>query len=145
MASAEGLRRGGYILAEAEGGDPRCILIASGSELHVAVEARETLQVRGIPTRVVSMPSWFLFERQDESYRNTVLPPAITARVAVEAGSTFGWARYVGHRGVAVGLDRFGASAPAEVLFERFGITPADVAARAQSLAQAGRPSATPA
>lgn len=145
LASAEGLRRGGYVLAEGEGGEPRCILIASGSELHLAVEAREVLQARGIPTRVVSLPSWFLFEQQEESYRDAVLPPSVTARVAVEAGSTFGWARYVGRRGTTVGLDRFGASAPAEILFERFGITAADVAARAESLTQAGRPSANPA
>jgi transketolase len=123
MASAEGLRRGGYVLAEASGATPELILIASGSELGLAVEARALLEAGGTPTRVVSLPSWHLFGQQEHAYRDEILPPAVTARVSVEAASTFGWARWVGDAGRSVGLDHFGASAPAEVLFERFGFT----------------------
>ncbi len=123
LASAEGLRRGAYVLAEASGADPRLVLIASGSELAVALAARAELEARGTPTRVVSMPSWHLFERQSRAYRDEVLPPHVGARVSVEAASTFGWSRWVGDRGRAVGIDRFGASAPSEVLFARLGIS----------------------
>ena len=122
-ASAEGLRRGGYVLTEASTDTPEVILIASGSELGLAVEARERLESEGVPTRVISMPSWFLFGQQDQSYRDEVLPPSVSNRVSVEAGSTFGWERWVGSAGQSVGLDHFGASAPAEVLFEKFGFT----------------------
>jgi transketolase len=132
LASAEGLRRGGYVLAEASGGKPVAILIASGSELGIALEARERLEASGTPTRVVSLPSWALFAAQAESYRRQILPPAVTARVAVEAATTFGWERWLGGRGIAIGLDRFGASAPAEVLYERFGITADAVVAAAR-------------
>ena len=121
--SAEGLRRGGYVLAEAAGGTPGAILIASGAEVGLALDARERLEAGGTPTRVVSLPSWFLFGLQDEAYRDSVLPPSVPARVSVEAGSTFGWARWVGASGRSVGVDHFGASAPAEVLFEKFGFT----------------------
>jgi transketolase len=120
---AEELRMGAYILAEASGGDPDLILLASGSELHLAVEARAILQADGIPTRVVSMPSWTLFQAQSEEYRATVLPPSVTARVSVEAGTTLGWDRWIGPDGMAIGIDHFGASAPSPVLFEKFGIT----------------------
>jgi len=120
---AEGLRRGAYILQEASGGTPELILLASGSELHAAVEARTVLEGDGIPTRVVSMPSWRLFMDQDQAYLDTVLPPQVTARVSIEAGTTLGWDRWLGLRGVAVGLDRFGASAPWATLFENFGLT----------------------
>ncbi len=120
---AEGLRRGGYILQEASGGTPELILLASGSELHAAVEARTVLEGDGTPTRVVSMPSWRLFMDQDQAYLDTVLPPQVTARVSIEAGITLGWDRWLGLRGVAVGLDRFGASAPWATLFENFGLT----------------------
>jgi transketolase len=123
LASAEGLRRGGYILAEADGGDPRVILLASGSELSLALDARIRLQAEGIATRVVSLPSWRLFGEQNAVYRHQVLPPDVEARVSVEAASTFGWERWVGTGGHAVGVDHFGASAPAEVLYEKFGIT----------------------
>jgi len=123
FASAEGVRRGGYVLAEAHGGHPALILIASGSELGIAMEAHLRLEAAGTPTRVVSLPSWTLFAGQSESYRYQVLPPAVTARVSVEAAATFGWERWVGSRGIPIGLDHFGASAPAEVLYERFGIT----------------------
>jgi transketolase len=123
MASADGLRKGGYILAEATGSVPAAILIASGTELGLAIEAREKLESDGIPTRVVSLPSWKLFESQDRGYRDEVLLPEVTNRVSIEAGSTFGWARWIGGHGHAIGIDRFGASAPAEVLFEKFGLT----------------------
>ena len=123
LASAEGLRRGGYILAEADGDDPRVILLASGSELSMALEARTRLQTDGIPTRVVSLPSWRLFQEQSAAYRHQVLPADVPARVSVEAASTFGWERWVGTGGHAVGVDHFGASAPAELLYEKFGIT----------------------
>jgi transketolase len=120
---AEELRKGAYILTEASGGEPLLILIASGSELHLAVEAREVLEGEGMPTRVVSMPSWTLFRAQSEEYRNQVLPPSVTARVSVEAGTTLGWDRWIGPGGRAIGLDRFGASAPSPVLFEKLGVT----------------------
>ena len=120
---AEGLRRGAYVLQEASTGAPSLILLASGSELHLAVEARSLLEAADIPTRVVSFPSWRLFHEQDRQYQDAVLPPGVTARVSVEAGSTLGWERWIGTRGVAVGLDRFGASAPWKVLYEKLGIT----------------------
>ncbi len=125
LGPAEGLRRGAYVLREAAGGPDavRLILIATGSEVHLALGAAERLEADGVATRVVSLPSWELFEAQERSYRDEVLPPRVEARVAVEAGATFGWERYVGARGRVVGLDRFGASAPAAVLAERFGFT----------------------
>ncbi len=120
-ASAEGLRRGGYVLADATGGRPAAILISSGSELGLALEARERLEASGTATRVVSLPSWYLFGRQPQEYRDEVLATGTVRRVSVEAGSTFGWERWLGPAGHAIGLDRFGASAPAEVLFEKLG------------------------
>jgi transketolase len=123
LATAEGLRKGGYVIAEATGGAPAAIVLASGTELSLALEARERLEEDGIPTRVVSLPSWRLFEQQGPEYRNEVLPPDVTNRVSLEAGSTFGWARWVGSAGRSIGIDRFGASAPAEILFEQFGVT----------------------
>jgi transketolase len=134
LASADGLRRGGYVVAEASSGSPSAILIASGSELSTALDARRKLEAAGTPTRVVSLPSWFLFARQDEAYRNEVLPPAVTARVSIEAGSTFGWERWIGAGGRAVGLDHFGGSAPAETLYEKFGLGVEDVVAAAEAL-----------
>ena len=131
-ASAEGLRRGAYVLTEASANPPAAILIASGSELGLAVEAGERLEAEGVPTRVVSMPSWFLFAQQDQSYRDEVLPPSVGNRISVEAGSTFGWERWVGSAGRSIGLDHFGASAPAEVLFEKFGFTVENVVAAAR-------------
>ena len=110
------------------------ILIGTGSEVAVAMGARTLLREQGIGARVVSLPSWELFEAQTQAYRDAVLPPAVTARLAVEAGISLGWHKYVGLRGDIVGLDRFGASAPASVLFERFGFTPESVAARALRL-----------
>jgi transketolase len=123
VAPADGLRRGGYVLVEASGGAPSVVLLASGTEVGLAVEARAVLEAGGVPTRVVSLPSWFLFQQQSQAYRDEVLPPDVRARVSIEAGSTFGWARWVGDAGVSIGVDHFGASAPAEVLFEKFGVT----------------------
>ncbi len=136
LAPASGLRQGAYILKEASGGPARMrvILIGTGSEVHVALEAARLLEAEGVPVRVVSMPSWELFEAQDAAYRESVLPPQVTARVAVEAASSFGWERYVGPAGRVVGIDRFGASAPAEVLAEKFGFTPENVARVAREL-----------
>ena len=135
LASADGLRRGGYVLAEATGGVPEVILMASGTELGLAVDARTVLEADGIPTRVVSLPSWFLFGQQDQTYRDEVLPRSVVARVSVEAGSTFGWHRWIGDGGRAVGLDHFGASAPADILFEKFGFTVGHVVALARDAA----------
>ncbi len=119
----EGLRRGGYILREAQGGRPEVILIGTGSELQLAVGAAEALERDGIPSRVVSLPCWELFEAQDAAYRESVLPRDVRRRVAVEAGVTLGWDRWVGDEGAIVGLDHFGASAPAGTIFERFGFS----------------------
>ena len=132
VAPAEGARRGGYVLAEAEGGAAEVILIGTGSEVQLALEARAELAKQGIRARVVSMPSTEIFDAQDEAYRESVLPDAIDARVVVEAGVRNGWERYVGRKGGFVTLDHFGASAPAEVLYERFGITAARVVAEAK-------------
>jgi transketolase len=133
-ASASGVARGAYVLAEAPGGKPEVILIASGSELSLAVEAHEQLRVEGIRSRVVSMPSWELFDAQPHEYRDAVLPPDITARVAVEQGSTLGWERYVGPRGHVVGMETFGASAPLKELQKKFGFEPDRVVAVARKL-----------
>ncbi|MER6166689.1 transketolase [Streptomyces violaceorubidus] len=132
--------KGGYVLFEAEGGDAEVVLIATGSEVHVAVEARERLQAEGVPTRVVSMPSVEWFEQQDQGYRDSVLPPSVKARVAVEAGIGLTWHKYVGDAGRIVSLEHFGASADAKVLFEEFGFTAENVASAAkESLAAAQR------
>jgi len=132
-ASAEGLRQGAYVLADANGGDPEVILIATGTEVALAVGAYEQLAAEGVGARVVSMPSWELFERQPEEYRNQVLPPQVTARVAVEQGSTFGWERYVGLTGHVVGMTTFGASAPLKDLQTKFGFTPDALVAAARA------------
>jgi transketolase len=138
-AAAEGLRRGGYVLADAEGAEgnkttAQLILIATGSEVSLALEARETLQKEGMPTRVVSMPCWELFEEQAEGYRNEVLPPAVQARLAVEAGVCQGWDRYVGPKGDVVCLDRFGGSAPGDVALRELGFNVENVLKRARAL-----------
>ena len=119
---AEKVARGAYVLADSSG-IPGALLIASGSEVHLALEARDLLAQKGIAVRVVSMPSWELFDAQPASYREAVLPPQVTARLAIEAGVTQGWAKYVGLAGDVMGLDRFGASAPYKVLMEKFGFT----------------------
>ncbi|WP_399883743.1 transketolase [Streptomyces sp. BBFR51] len=132
--------RGGYVLFEADGGDAEVVLIATGSEVHVAVGAREQLQADGVPTRVVSMPSVEWFEQQDQGYRDSVLPPSVRARVAVEAGIGLTWHKYVGDAGRIVSLEHFGASADAKVLFKEFGFTAENVAAAArESLAAVQR------
>jgi transketolase len=121
FASAQGLARGAYTMADADDGKPQVILIATGSEVRLCVEAYEMLKSRGIGARVVSMPSWDLFERQDQAYRDSVLPPAIKARVTVEQGSTLGWDRYAGCSGTMIGMHTFGSSAPLKDLLRKFG------------------------
>jgi transketolase len=133
-ASASGLAHGAYVLADAPGGDPEVILIASGSEVSLSVDAHEKLAAEGIRSRVVSMPSWDIFEHQTKEYRDRVLPPKVTARVAVEQASTFGWERYVGNSGRIIGMQTFGASAPLKELQRRFGFEPDRVAAVAKEL-----------
>jgi transketolase len=136
-AKADGLHRGAYVLADAGGGaQPELLLIASGSEVWVTLGAREQLEADGIPTRVVSMPCWELFEDQDQAYRDEVLPPEVRARLSVEAAATFGWARWVGEEGESLGIDHFGASAKGELVLEKLGFTPDNVAARARALRQ---------
>lgn len=127
-ARAKGLRRGGYVLREQD--EPDVVMIASGSEVCVAVGAAEILAGDGVRVRVVSMPSTQLFEAQDESYRDSVIPPHLSRRVVVEAGSSFGWHRYAGLEGLVIGIDRFGASAPYQELAEKFGFTAEAVAGR---------------
>ncbi len=131
---AEGLRRGAYVLSEAPSGFPETVLIGTGSEVALAMEAGEQLAARGLQAQVVSLPCWELFDQQPKEYRDTVIPPTLRARVAVEAGVTLGWCRYVGENGAVIGLDRFGASAPAPVLFQQFGFTPERVVAAALQL-----------
>jgi transketolase len=133
-AGAGNLARGAYVLKDAPDGIPDIILIATGSEVHIALQAAEKLVGRGKKVRVVSMPSWELFEGQDDAYRRRVLPPDTKARIAVEAGVTQGWSRYVGDSGAVIGLNRFGASAPGAVLYEKFGFTPDHVVETALSL-----------
>jgi transketolase len=133
-AAAEGLRRGGYVLADPEGGDPELILIATGSEVALALAAHEELSADGIRSRVVSLPCWELFERQDDAYRDEVLPPTVTARVSVEEASTLGWDRYVGSNGVKIGMHTFGTSAPLKDVQTKFGFTPDRVAEAAKEL-----------
>jgi transketolase len=133
-ASASGVARGAYVLADCPGGDPEVIIIASGSEVILAVEAHEALLKEGVRSRVVSMPSWDIFELQSQEYRDEVLPPHVTARVAVEQASTFGWERYVGRSGRIIGMKTFGASAPLKELQRKFGFEPDHVAAAAKEL-----------
>jgi transketolase len=131
-ASASGVAHGAYILGDAPGGDAEVVIIASGSEVSLAVEAHEKLLAEGIRSRVVSMPSWELFEQQPRAYRESVLPASVTARVAVEQASTFGWERYVGTSGQVVGMNTFGASAPLKELQRKFGFEPSHVVAIAK-------------
>jgi transketolase len=135
FAPASGLARGAYVLADLGGSSPKLILIGTGSEVSLCVSAAEQLAAEGMPTRIVSMPSWELFEQQDEAYRESVLPDAIEARVAVEQAAVVGWERYVGRRGAVVGMHTFGASAPLKGLLTKFGFTPEHVVevARAQA------------
>ncbi len=133
-ASASGVARGAYVLADAPGGNPEVILIATGSELSLAVEAHEKLLAEGVRSRVVSMPSWDLFDRQSQAYRDSVLPPTVKARVAVEQASTLGWERYIGESGRVIGMHTFGASAPLKELQRKFGFEPDRVVAAAKEL-----------
>jgi transketolase len=133
-ASADGLRRGAYVLADADGGDPELILIATGSEVALALAAHEELSAEGIRSRVVSMPCCELFDRQEAAYRDDVLPPAVTARVSIEEASTLGWDRYVGFDGVKIGMHTFGTSAPLKDVQTKFGFTPDRVAEAAKEL-----------
>ncbi len=129
-----GVAKGAYIVEDALSGTADVILIATGSEVALALQARELLVSEGLGARVVSMPSWEVFEEQTQTYKDEVLPPAITARVAIEAGSTLGWERYAGNNGGLIGIDEFGASAPAKILFEYYGFTPELVAERAKTV-----------
>ncbi|MGH7611775.1 MAG: transketolase-like TK C-terminal-containing protein, partial [Candidatus Dormibacteria bacterium] len=130
----EGVGRGAYVLLDGEGESSDCLLIGTGSELSICVDARGLLAQRGVKARVVSMPSMELFAQQDQAYRDSVLPPSVAARVAVEAGVDQPWWRWVGLGGAVVGVDRFGASAPYQTIYQHLGLTPEAVAERAESL-----------
>ncbi len=133
-ASASGVAQGAYVLADAPGGDPEVILIASGSEVALALDAHDELTAEGVRSRVVSMPSWEIFEQQPREYRDRVLPPQVTARVAIEQAATFGWERYIGHSGRMIGMKTFGASAPLKELQRKFGFQPECVVVVAKEL-----------
>ena len=120
---ATGLHQGAYVLSEAKAGRPDCIVVASGSEVHLALEAQARLSASGLAVRVVSMPSWRLFEQQPAGYQEEVFPSTVPLRISIEAGSTFGWTRWLGPQGLSIGIDEFGASAPADELYERYGVT----------------------
>jgi transketolase len=132
FSSASGVAKGAYVLSEAPGGKPDAILIGTGSEVGLCVAAQEKLATEGIKARVVSIPSWELFEEQDAAYKESVLPAAVTARVSVEMASTFGWERYTGPQGRIVGMRTFGASAPLKDLLKKFGFTVENVVAAAK-------------
>jgi transketolase len=134
LAPASGVARGAYVIADAPDGAPQLILIASGSELSLALQAQQRLQADGTATRVVSMPSWDLFEQQPADYRAGVLPPQVTARLAIEQASSFGWERYVGDSGRVIGMHTFGASAPLKALQQAFGFTVDHVVETARAL-----------
>ncbi len=131
-AAASGVARGAYILAEAPSGKPDVLLLATGSEVSLCLAAREKLEAEGIGARVVSMPSWEIFEEQPAEYRDRVLPPEIEARVSVEAASTFGWAQFTGPKGTILGMRTFGLSAPMKVVAEHFGFEPGHVVTAAR-------------
>jgi transketolase len=122
LAPASSLQKGGYVLWQSNT-TPEVILIATGSEVHIALGAGKDLQQKGTSARVVSLPSWEIFEAQSAAYRNEVLPPSITARISIEAGVSLGWERYVGQSGIVIGIPRFGASAPGNIIYEKLGIT----------------------
>jgi len=131
-APASGVAKGAYVVGDAPGGKPDVILMATGSELGFAVAAHEQLTKEGVKSRVVSMPSWELFEHQDQAYKDSVLPPSVTARVSIEQASTFGWARHLGITGEAIGMTTFGASAPLKELQKKFGFSAEAVVAAAK-------------
>ena len=137
-APAAGVAKGAYVLADPPTGRPQLLLLATGSEVHLALQAHETLAKDGIRSRVVSMPSWELFDRQPQAYRDEVLPPDVTARLSIEQASTLGWSRWVGSRGKMIGMHTFGASAPLKSLLQHFGFTPEQIVATARDLIRAG-------
>jgi len=139
LGAASGVAKGAYILADPGGGAPDAILLATGSEVHLAMAARDELEADGISTRVVSMPCWELFDRQPREYQDAVLPRAVQARVAIEQASTLGWDRYVGDGGAVIGMHTFGASAPLKQLLTKFGFTPERVAEVTRERVAAGR------
>lgn len=131
-APASGVAKGAYVLADS-GGQPDVLLLASGSEVYLCVDAFEKLKAAGVKARVVSMPSWEIFEQQSQEYRDSVIPPQVTARIAVEQASTFGWAQYLGSAGECIGMNTFGASAPLKELQKKFGFTPENIVSAAQA------------
>jgi transketolase len=142
-AAAGGVGRGAYVLADPERGKPQVILIGTGSEVALCLSAYEDLKREGVPARVVSMPSWELFEQQPQEYRDQVLPPGVKARVSVEMGSVIGWDRYVGATGAKIGMHTFGSSAPLKDLLRKFGFLPEQVLAAAREQLAAARMEAT--
>ena len=134
-ASAEGLAKGGYILSDSKG-TPDLILLSSGAEVHLVLAAAEIMRKSGTKVRVVNMTCFELFDSQPAAYKNRVLPPAVEKRIAVEAGSTLGWYKYVGLKGDVIGIDHFGASAPAKVLFEKFGLSVENIVNRSKALSK---------
>ncbi|MCH9006414.1 transketolase, partial [candidate division KSB1 bacterium] len=136
LASADGLLQGAYVLSPATGAKPDVILIASGSEVELVVAAQAKLAEEQVDARVVSMPSWELFAAQTEAYRNEVLPPEVKARLAIEAGSPFGWRQWVGDAGAIIGIEKFGASAPAEAVYENYGLTVENVVVQAKRVVE---------
>jgi transketolase len=138
-APAAGVRRGAYVLADAPDGKPAVMLVGTGSEVALCIEAFEAFKRQGIPARVISMPSWELFEQQDQAYRDAVFPPDVIARVSVEMGSVIGWDRYAGVTGTKIGMTSFGASAPLKDLLTKFGFTPARVVAAAKEQIEKSR------
>ena len=139
LGAASGVAKGAYILADPGGGEPDAILLATGSEVHLALAARDELEAGGISARVVSMPCWELFDRQPQEYQDAVLPRAVKARVGIEQASTLGWDRYVGDGGAVIGMHTFGASAPLKQLLTKFGFTPERVAEVTRERVAAGR------
>ena len=132
--SFDRLSRGAYVLADADQGEAKLILLASGSEVSLVLQAQEKLADEGIPVRVVSMPSWELFENQDQAYKDAVLPPQLKKRLAVEMARPFGWERYIGSEGAVLGIDKFGASAPGHQVVEAYGFTVENVVSKAKQL-----------
>jgi transketolase len=133
LAPASGVHRGGYVLWQTSL-SPRVILIGTGSELHIALEAGKILQKKGISTSVVSLPSWDLFDTQPVEYKNSILPPGVKVRISIEAAATLGWRKYVGDNGIAIGIDRFGASAPYQEIYKNLGLTAQDMVNEAEKI-----------
>jgi transketolase len=134
LQSAQGVRKGAYTLLDAADGSPEVLLLATGSEVALALEAQAELAKQGTRARVVSFPSWELFEAQSQEYRDSVLPPSVSARLSIEAGVGMGWHRWVGEHGDIMSIEHFGASAPYKEIYQHFGLTVGDVVARAQKL-----------